>query len=82
MSYREWAIDADHYEDWGNDPPADPACTCSCRDCIECTHCGVGYPNPDGSPTICLYPPPDDEDDDNWDDDERMAELFDLLEMS
>jgi hypothetical protein len=32
-------------------------CTCNCMDCIEGIHCGYGYPNPDGTPTICLYGP-------------------------
>jgi hypothetical protein len=32
-------------------------CTCACMDCIEGLHCGVGYPHPDGTPTICLEPP-------------------------
>ena len=32
-------------------------CTCNCMDCIEGMHCGVGYPNPDGQPTLCLEAP-------------------------
>jgi hypothetical protein len=26
-------------------------------DCIEGLHCGVGYPNPDNTPTLCLEAP-------------------------
>jgi len=68
MSHREWAMDADLYEDWGNNDAPDSACTCNCMDCIEGIHCGAGYPNPDGTPTLCLYPPPDEDD---WDEDDE-----------
>jgi hypothetical protein len=60
-------------------------------DCIEGMHCGVGYPNPDGQPTLCLEAPgresrallKEDYDDDEWGDywePPTNSELFDLLE--
>lgn len=79
MSYREWAMDADHYEDWGNDPPSDAACTCNCMDCIEGFHCGVGYPNPDGTPTICLYPREDEYDEWDYYSQEEMEDEWDYM---
>jgi len=69
-------------------------CTCNCLDCIEGRHCGVGEPNPDGTPTICQFGPgrqsPEfagspqeidwEEIDTDWQ--ERMSEqeFFDLVE--
>ena len=45
------------------------SCTCNCLPCIEGRHCGVGYPNPDGTPTLCLFPSAEDgpDDEDDWD---------------